>query len=42
MTGTIKVAISNLTKKYSNGDGVEDISFDVQEGEIITMPGPSG
>lgn len=42
MTGTIKVAISNLTKKYSNGDGVEDISFDVQEGEILTMLGPSG
>lgn len=42
MVGKIKVEVNNLTKKYSNGDGVENINFDVQEGEILTMLGPSG
>lgn len=38
----IKLQLKDLTKKYDNGDGVENISLDVYEGEIITFLGPSG
>lgn len=38
----IKLQLKDLTKKYDNGDGVENINLDVFEGEIITFLGPSG
>ncbi len=38
----IKVQIKELTKRYPNGDGVENISLDIYEGEILTLLGPSG
>lgn len=37
-----KLVLRNLTKKYKNGDGVENINFEVREGELVTMLGPSG
>lgn len=37
-----KLILRNLTKKYKNGDGVENINFEVNEGELVTMLGPSG
>lgn len=37
-----KLLLKNLSKKYPNGDGVEEINIDVYEGELLTMLGPSG
>ncbi|HVJ48474.1 ABC transporter ATP-binding protein [Desulfitobacterium sp.] len=37
-----KLILKDLTKKYKNGDGVENINFEVREGELVTMLGPSG
>lgn len=37
-----KLCIKNIKKRYENGDGIENISFDVYEGEFVTMLGPSG
>lgn len=42
MEPAVKLSLKNMTKKYSNGDGVENINFDVYEGELLTMLGPSG
>ncbi len=39
---SVKLRISNMTKRYHNGDGVSDIDLDVREGEIVTLLGPSG
>ncbi|NCB28273.1 MAG: ABC transporter ATP-binding protein [Clostridia bacterium] len=39
---TVKLKISDMTKKYGNGDGVEHINLEIYEGEIVTMLGPSG
>ncbi len=41
-TQKIKLQIKDMTKKYDNGDGVENINLDVYEGEFVTMLGPSG
>ncbi|MCJ8010245.1 ABC transporter ATP-binding protein [Paenibacillus sp. KQZ6P-2] len=38
----IQLSIQKLTKRYKTGDGVSDISLDVQKGELITLLGPSG
>lgn len=38
----VKLEIKNMTKKYDNGDGVENINLNVYEGEIVTFLGPSG
>lgn len=38
----IQLSIQNLSKRYKTGDGVSDISLDVQKGELITLLGPSG
>lgn len=38
----IKLEIRDMTKIYSNGDGVEHISLQVHEGEFVTLLGPSG
>jgi ABC-type spermidine/putrescine transport systems, ATPase components len=37
-----KLVLHNLTKKYKNGDGVEQINMHVETGELVTMLGPSG
>ncbi|MGY4104213.1 ABC transporter ATP-binding protein [Ignavigranum ruoffiae] len=37
-----KVQIQNLSKIFSNGDGVRDINLDIYEHEILTLLGPSG
>lgn len=38
----IKLQLKNMSKKYSNGDGVENINLDIYEGEIVSFLGPSG
>lgn len=38
----VMLELEDMTKKYSNGDGVEHISLNVYEGEIVTLLGPSG
>ena len=38
----IKLSLKELTKKYSNGDGVEGINLNIYESELLTMLGPSG
>lgn len=42
MENEIKLQIKNMSKHYSNGEGVSDISLEVRTGELITMLGPSG
>ena len=39
---SVKLRISNMTKRYHNGDGVSDIDLDVREGEIVTLVSPPG
>lgn len=34
--------VSDLTKKYANGEGVERLSFFVHKGEIVALLGPNG
>ncbi|HUI87719.1 MAG TPA: ATP-binding cassette domain-containing protein [Anaerolineales bacterium] len=34
--------VQNLTKKYGEFPAVDDISFDIQEGEIFSLLGPNG
>ena len=34
--------IKNLTKKYKNGRGVENITFDIEKGDIFGILGPNG
>ncbi len=36
------IDIKNLTRDYKNGNGVFDISFDVEEGEVFGFIGPNG
>ena len=36
------IAITNVTKKYGNFTAVDDISFTIQNGEIIGFLGPNG
>lgn len=38
----VKLKIENIKKQYKNGDGVNNINFEVYEGEFVTMLGPSG
>lgn len=42
MTSDIKLQIKNMSKHYSNGEGVSGINLEVRKGELITMLGPSG
>lgn len=42
MSNDIKLEIRNMTKKYKNGDGVENINLSVKKGELVTLLGPSG
>ncbi len=36
------IRIENLTKRYKNGRGIENISFDIAKGEIFGFLGPNG
>ncbi len=36
------VAIENLTKKYANRRGVENLSFEVEPGQVLGLLGPNG
>ena len=38
----IIISVQNLVKKYGNFTAVNDISFDVEEGEIFGLLGPNG
>ncbi len=42
MDKAVKLSIINMTKLYSNGDGVRNIDLDVHGGELVTLLGPSG
>lgn len=37
-----KLKVSNLNKKFDNKEILKDISFDVKEGEFLSILGPSG
>ena len=36
------IEVKNLTKKYDKFEAVNDVSFDIQEGEIVGLLGPNG
>ncbi len=36
------IEVKNLTKEYKNVKAVDDLSFDVEEGEILGLLGPNG
>ncbi|RLI74484.1 hypothetical protein DRO91_00320, partial [Candidatus Heimdallarchaeota archaeon] len=36
------IRVRNISKKFEDSIAIEDISFDVQEGELLTLLGPSG
>jgi putative spermidine/putrescine transport system ATP-binding protein len=39
---SIQLSIRQLAKRYKTGEGISDISFDVNKGELVTLLGPSG
>jgi ABC-2 type transport system ATP-binding protein len=36
------ISVSHLTKKYGAFTAVDDLSFDVREGEVVGLLGPNG
>ena len=36
------IEVKNVTKRYGNTVAVEDISFTINEGEIVGLLGPNG
>ena len=36
------IEVKNLTKKYKNTKAIDDLSFNVKEGEILGLLGPNG
>ncbi len=36
------IEVKNLTKQYKEIKAIDDLSFDVQEGEILGLLGPNG
>ena len=37
-----KLVVKNLVKKYGDFTAVRGINFDVKEGEVVALLGPSG
>src|SRR3982750_2602807 len=42
MNGNTIISVKNLSKQYGNYTAVNDISFEVYEGEIFGLLGPNG
>ena len=40
--GITLIEVKNVTKKYGNFTAVDNISFDVKDGEIVGLLGPNG
>lgn len=38
----MSLEVKNLSYKYRNGKGIDNISFDVEDGEILAIIGPNG
>ena len=36
------IRVENLTKKFGDFIAVDDVSFSVEEGELVALLGPSG
>ena len=36
------IEVKNLTKEYKNLKAIDDLSFEVKEGEILGLLGPNG
>ena len=36
------IEVKNLTKEYKNLKAIDDLSFEVHEGEILGLLGPNG
>lgn len=36
------ICVKQLTKRYRNGRGIQDISFEIEEGEVFGLLGPNG
>ncbi|HBU91432.1 MAG TPA: multidrug ABC transporter ATP-binding protein [Bacillus pumilus] len=34
--------VQNISKRYSNGDGIEGLSFSIEAGELVALLGPNG
>ncbi|MCY7436931.1 ABC transporter ATP-binding protein [Bacillus pumilus] len=34
--------VQNISKRYSNGDGIEGLSFSIEAGEVVALLGPNG
>ena len=34
--------VQNVSKRYSNGDGIEGLSFSIEAGEVVALLGPNG
>ncbi len=41
-TGTLPLSVVDLTKHYSNGRGISNVSLHVQAGEAVALWGPNG
>ena len=41
-TTATKISISHLCKRYGSHQVIDDVSFDVQEGEVTLLAGPNG
>ncbi|MGG1657839.1 ABC transporter ATP-binding protein [Brevibacillus sp. NRS-1366] len=39
---TVQLSIHQLSKRYKTGEGVSDISLEIQKGELVSLLGPSG
>lgn len=42
MSAMVAIQINGLTKKFANGDGVEQVTLSVRKGEIVALLGPNG